>query len=73
MIISWQKVRSLGTDPGFDGYNAWRIGDTKLDWDGAEPGQGSHVLGGVTIPPLGTPLVWSTNDDTNPLYQPLNT
>ena len=23
-------------------YNDWSYGDTKLDWDGAEPGQGQH-------------------------------
>ena len=33
------KHNSLGTSSHYDGYNAWKIGDTKLDWYGAQRGQ----------------------------------
>jgi len=56
----------MGSTPHYDGYNDWKVGDTKLDWYGAESGQGTH--GGVTA--VGTPLVWTSDDPTSAGYQP---
>ena len=53
----------------YDGLRAWSMGDTKLDWHGAESGQGSfegHTAGG-------SPTVWTTNDQSNTdAYHALN-
>jgi len=50
-------------------YKAWAAGDTLLDWNGAEPGQGSasdRAAGG-------SPSVWTTNDQSDTAaYHPLN-
>ncbi len=62
------STNSLGTTPHYDGYNAWRVGDTKLDWFGAEPGQGEYM----GRPAEGTPLAWTSNQPGNPGYQDLN-
>lgn len=36
-------TNSLGTDPALFGkYDAWREGDTKLDWWGPQVGQGTY-------------------------------
>uniref|UniRef100_A0A0N5BFI5 Alpha-amylase n=1 Tax=Strongyloides papillosus TaxID=174720 RepID=A0A0N5BFI5_STREA len=50
-------------------YLNWRQNDEYLDWHGAEFTQGTHD-GYVSV---GTPLLWSTNDKTDPEYQPHNT
>ncbi|XP_069940254.1 alpha-amylase A-like isoform X4 [Cherax quadricarinatus] len=62
-------VNSLGTNVHYDRYNAWRAGDTKLDWYGAQAGQGTYN-GQVAS---GTPLVWTTSNSGAPEYQELNT
>lgn len=62
------SVRSLGTTTHYDKYNSWSAGDTKLDWYGAQPGQGSYM----GQPASGTPLAWTTNVQTNAGYQALN-
>ncbi|XP_045603585.2 alpha-amylase isoform X2 [Procambarus clarkii] len=62
-------VNKLGTNEHYDKYNAWRQGDTKLDWYGAQEGQGNY--NGVQA--FGTPLVWTTNNPSAPEYQELNT
>lgn len=48
--------------------NAWRAGDTRLDWCGAQRGQGRYE--GTKA--LGTPLVWTTNVRSHERYHPLN-
>ena len=47
-------------------YNDWSYGDTKLDWDGAEPGQGQHYGQDA----LGTPAgeYYECNKNTNRIY-----
>ena len=52
-----------------EAYNAWRVGDTKLDWYFAQEGQGTH--NGASA--MGTPGVWTTNDPSHDGYQELNT
>ncbi|XP_038066973.1 LOW QUALITY PROTEIN: uncharacterized protein LOC119736999 [Patiria miniata] len=42
-------------------YNAWKTGDNVLDWYGAEDGQDTYE----NISAEGTPLVWTTNDQSN--------
>jgi len=41
-------------------FGAWAVGDTKLDWQGAESGQGSFEGNAAG----GSPTVWTTNDPT---------
>jgi len=60
---------SLGTTAHYDKYNAWRVGDSKLDWYGGEPGQGSYQGSQAQ----GTPTVWTSNLASSPGYQPDNT
>lgn len=62
-------TNSLGTTTHYDGYNSWREGDTKLDWFGAEAGQGT--FGGQEA--SGSPLAWTSSTESNPGYQALNT
>ncbi|KAK8405762.1 hypothetical protein O3P69_001926 [Scylla paramamosain] len=62
-------TNSLGTTSHYDKYNSWRIGDTRLDWQGAQAGQGSY--GGQAA--SGTPLAWTSSTPGNPGYQDLNT
>ena len=62
------ETTSLGATVHYDKYNAWRVGDTKLDWYGVQVGQGSYS-GQVAS---GTPLAWTSNDATQPGYQSLN-
>lgn len=50
-------------------YNAWRVGDTKLDWYFAQQGQGT--FDGAEA--MGTPGAWTTNDPSHDGYQELNT
>ena len=59
---------SLGDDPHYDQYESWRVGDTHLDWFGAESGQGDHN----GVPSEGTPMAWTTDDNTHPGFQPDN-
>ena len=33
----------MGTTSHYEKYNAWSIGDTKLDWYGVETGQGVYT------------------------------
>ncbi|CAG2253198.1 AMY [Mytilus edulis] len=63
------KSHDLGSSDHFAKYNAWRQGDSYLDWYGAEPGQGDYH--GQT--PQGTPAVWTTNQPGKPGYNELNT
>jgi len=47
------------------------VGDTVLDWHGAEPQQGKAVNGMKTA--AGSPTVWTTNDQSNtPAYHSVN-
>lgn len=62
-------TKLLGTIAHYEKYNAWRVGDTRLDWSGGQPGQ--DVYQG--IPAEGTPLAWTTNNVLSPGYQELNT
>lgn len=62
-------MKSLGATVHYDKYNAWRVGDTKLDWYGVQVGQGTYS-GAVAA---GTPLAWTSNKATEPGYQSLNT
>lgn len=64
----WQAT-SLGTGPHWAKYDAWREGDTKLDWFGVQPGQGIYE----TYVAYGTPLAWTTNAPGENGYQQLNT
>ncbi|KAG7177939.1 Pancreatic alpha-amylase-like [Homarus americanus] len=63
------QVLPLGTGYHYEKYDAWRVGDTKLDWYGAQIGQGKYD----GRPAEGSPLVWTTNDPNAAEYQPLNT
>ena len=62
------ELASLGSDPHYEKYDAWREGDSHLDWFGAEPGQGSYQ--GMSSE--GTPMAWTTDDNSHPGYQPDN-
>jgi alpha-amylase len=62
------KTNSLGTGTSWQKYDAWRIGDTKLDWYGAQKGQGTY--NGALA--QGTPMAWTTDNPAAPEYQPLN-
>jgi alpha-amylase len=61
-------MNSLGVGTPWVGYDAWRVGDTKLDWLGAQAGQGTYM----GSPAFGTPLVWTANNSAKPEYQELN-
>ena len=58
----------------WESYNDWLVGDDHLDWDGAEPGQGTHAQeeGGESYEAMGTPGAWTTDDPTNDYYYALN-
>jgi alpha-amylase len=62
------QVNSLGTGVPWEKYDAWRVGDTKLDWYGAQTGQGTYM----GTPASGTPMAWTTNVPGKPEYQELN-
>lgn len=62
-------VNSLGETTHYDKYKSWSAGDTRLDWLGAETGQGSYQ----GQPAEGTPLAWTSNSASSPGYQSLNT
>jgi alpha-amylase len=59
---------SLGDSSHYDKYNAWRYGDSYLDWYGSEPHQGYYE----TLIAEGTPTAWTSNAATSPGYQPDN-
>ncbi|KHJ92420.1 hypothetical protein OESDEN_07691 [Oesophagostomum dentatum] len=52
----------------FREYPDWSVGDNYLDFGGAEVKQG--LFNGRVA--SGTPLVWSTDDRSQPAYQPYN-
>ncbi|XP_032776971.2 alpha-amylase [Daphnia magna] len=61
-------TNSLGTSTHYDKYNAWRVGDTKLDWYGVQSGQGSYN-GQASA---GSPLAWTSNTASSSGFQSLN-
>ena len=50
------------------GYNEWSVGDTRLDWEGAQDGQGQHDGRQA----LGTPTGWTSSYDGNQFHHPYN-
>jgi len=52
----------------FNQYKAWAVGDTVLDWNGAEQGQGS-ASGRAAA---GSPSAWTTYDQSSTAHHPLN-
>jgi hypothetical protein len=62
------QVNSLGNGTSWEKYDAWRIGDTKLDWYGAQKGQGTYMGTSAS----GTPMALTTNVKGKPEYQELN-
>ncbi len=62
------QTNSLGIGAHWEKYDAWRVGDTKLDWFGPQPGQGTYM--GSTA--FGTPLAWTTDNQAKSGYHPLN-
>ena len=66
------SIKNLGAAPHFDKYDAWKVGDTKLDWHGGEPGQGIYS-GPPAQPPHGTGSVMTSNIPGNADYHSLNT
>lgn len=68
LLLLLKQINSLGASTHYDKYNGWRVGDSKLDWFGAETGQGTYT----GQAPEGTPLAWTSSTSTSPGYQPLN-
>ena len=67
-VCIWQ-VNSLGDSHHYSMYDAWRQGDTALNWDGSEDNQGYFL----DEPPFGTPLAWTSNrQSSGEAYQKLN-
>ncbi|KAK4293347.1 hypothetical protein Pmani_033953 [Petrolisthes manimaculis] len=62
------STNSLGSGEHYTKYDSWRVGDTKLDWYGAQTGQGSYQGQAAS----GTPMAWTTNQAGNAGYQDLN-
>lgn len=62
------QLNSLGDSDHYAMYDAWRRGDTALDWFGAEKNQGLYF----SQSPQGTPMVWTSNNPSNLGYQVLN-
>ncbi len=62
------QTNSLGVGAHWAKYDAWRVGDTKLDWFGAQPGQGTYN----DATAYGTPLAWTTSNQAISGYHPLN-
>lgn len=62
------STNSLGDTPHYDKYNSWRYGNSKLNWYGAQAGQGTYQ----GTPAEGTPMAWTTNKGGDPGYQPDN-
>ena len=68
-VFLFLKDVSLGNTNHYEKYNAWREGDTSLDWFGAETSQGTYKNQKAE----GTPMAWTSNQHSNVGYQPLNT
>ncbi|KZS14665.1 Alpha-amylase 1 [Daphnia magna] len=62
------QIASLGTTAHYAKYDAWAVGDTRLDWYGTQVGQGSYT----GQPASGTPLAWTSNKPSEAGYQELN-
>jgi len=67
-IITSVQYNTLGESAHYDSLNFWSVGDTKLDWHGAESNQSSFI----GIPALGTPTVATSNNPNDPGFQELN-
>ena len=63
------KDVSLGDTDHYAKYNAWRKGDTSLDWNGAQENQGTFN----NLRAEGTPMAWTSNKPSDWRYQSLNT
>jgi len=63
------RIRSVGHGELFEQYNAFKTGDMKLDFYGAEFHQGTY--NGVEA--AGTPMFASTEDDDSPSHNKFNT
>ncbi|CEF68947.1 Alpha amylase family and Glycosyl hydrolase, family 13, catalytic domain and Alpha-amylase, C-terminal all beta domain and Glycosyl hydrolase, family 13, subfamily, catalytic domain and Glycosyl hydrolase, family 13, all-beta domain and Glycoside hydrolase, catalytic domain and Glycoside hydrolase, superfamily domain-containing protein [Strongyloides ratti] len=61
-------IHSLNASFFYNEYLSWRQNDNYFDWHGPEITQGTHD-GSVSF---GTPLIWTTNDISDPQYQPVN-
>ena len=63
------RLSTTPTTAHYANYRSWAAGDTKLDWQGAESGQGvvdRRAAGG-------SPAVWTTNQQSNTAaYRSLN-
>lgn len=62
------RIRSLGSGSGFDQYNAYKTGDMKLDFYGAEFHQGTYKGREAD----GTAMQWTSNNPDNKLYNSFN-
>ena len=62
------------TGINYQDFNAWKQGDTVLDWDGYESGQGFYfdVATGNYYAPYGTPTVRTSNEPNSDEYSHLN-
>lgn len=58
----------LGSGIHYEKHNAWRQGNTKLNWQGSQANQGKYY----GMPAQGSPLVWTTNEQGQAGYQPVN-
>jgi hypothetical protein len=62
------SVESLGDDEYYERYNAWRVGNNKLNWHGAQAAQGQYN----ETQALGTPMVLTSSRQFMAGYQPDN-
>jgi len=62
------RIKEVGRGAGFDQYNAYRNGDMKLDFYGAESNQAQFHGTEAS----GTAMQWTTNDQGNQLYHSFN-
>ena len=62
------EYASLGSGTHYEKVNAWSKGSTRLNWYGAQQGQGAYY----GQPAQGAPAVWTTNVPGQPGYQPVN-
>jgi len=58
----------LGSGTHYEKYNSWRDSNTRLNWYGAQPEQGTYY----GVPAQGSPMVWTTNVVGQVGYQPIN-
>ncbi|XP_050739705.1 alpha-amylase-like [Eriocheir sinensis] len=63
------ETNSLGAEDHYAKYDAWRAGDTKLDWYGPQASQGTYLGTAAS----GTPMAWTTSDSGASGHQDLNT